>query len=214
MSLLNNQNTVNKKKQTILIAVMMIAIIVIIFIFFIGQKVPTATNIDFSSIRQNLSTQGIKNYNSGSRGTHKFKGPQVTKEELEQNSKRSAYVNQARARIYVEDAQMDYFQGNYAEARRRIDRAKEYDPSNFLAIRLSAQIYLDLRQYKKAYDDLERAKQIPNEDETVSRDLDIIRKLIRYTRSEIDRLKRYVYKHPDDEIANARLEELYAQMEE
>lgn len=213
MSLLNNQNTVNKKKQTLIIAITMLAIIAVILIFFIGQKVPTATSIDFTSIRQNLSTQGIKSY-SGSKEHRQYKGAKISKEELAQNAKRSAYVNQARARIYVEDAQMDYFQGNYAEARRRVDRAKEYDPSNFLAIRLSAQIYLDLRQYKKAYDDLERAKQIPNEDETVSRDLDIIRKLIRYTRSEIDRLKRYVYKHPDDEIANARLEELYSQMEE
>lgn len=214
MSLLNNQEAVNKKKRTLWITVGLACLIVIIFIIYIGQKIPAATSIDFSSIRKNLSTQGIKSTGSSSKESRMGGGIAITAEELEGNEKRSAYVNQARARIYYEDAQMDYFLGNYDEARRRIDRAKEYDPSNFLAVRLSAQIYLDLRKYKKAYDDLERAKQIPNEDETVSRDLDVLRKLIRYTRSEIDRLKRYAFKHPEDEVANARLEELYAQMEE
>lgn len=213
MSLLNNQEAANKKKRTLWVTVGLASTIVIIMLAYIGQKIPTATSIDFTSIRQNLSTKRIKSKGSV-RGEGLGNGYSQSEDEKKFSAKRSAFVNQARARIYVEDAQMDYFQRNYPEARRRIDRAKEYDPSNFLAVRLSAQIYLDLRKYKKAYDDLERAKQIPNEDETISRDLDILRKLIRYTRSEIDRLQRYVYKHPNDEIAAARLVELYDQMED
>lgn len=215
MSLLSTEGFSKKKKISIAL-LSIFSIILILGLIYLARAVPTATNIDFTSIRKNLSTQGItaKSKPEADMKSLFTKGFEQTAHEKQVSQERAAYVKESRARIYVESAISDYHRENYSEAFRRLERAQSYDPGNYLAARLSAQINLELRRYKRAYDDLERARQIPNEDDTVARDLDVLRKIMRYTRSEIDILQRHVHKNPGDALASARLEELYDQMKD
>ena len=43
---------------------------------------------------------------------------------------------------------------------------------------------------------------------TIARDLDVLRKLLRYSRNEIDQLRQTVNENPDNKVAKARLKEL------
>ena len=61
---------------------------------------------------------------------------------------------------------------------------------------------------RKAFNNLERANQLPNDDKTIARDLDVLRKLLRYSRNEIDQLRQTVNENPDNKVAKARLKEL------
>ena len=211
MSFLKNTSKQDNKKTVLWSVIGLFSFIILTLLLYLGHKVPVATSVDFSSIRKNLSNQNYNNY--GTNNNNSNSQIQSVTSDNAFHAQRASYVNQSRARFYVDDALMDYYKGDFSEAIRRVERAKSYDPTNFSALRLSAQIYLDQRKYRKAYEDLERAKQIPNEDETLARDLDIVRKLIRYTRSDTDRLKRYTYHNPEDKIAVARLNELIEQME-
>jgi tetratricopeptide (TPR) repeat protein len=216
MSLLNSTEKFSKRKKITLALLSIFSVVLIVGLIYLARAIPNATNIDFTSIRKNLSTQGISGKSKPAADMKSLftKGFEESVEERQASKERDIFVKESRSRIYVETAMNDYYRENYSEAFRRLERAKSYNPGNFLAARLSAQINLELRRYKKAYDDLERARQIPNEDDTVARDLDVLRKIMRYTRSEIDVLQRQVHKNPNDLLASARLEELYEQMKD
>lgn len=216
MSLLKNVDGLSKRKKMTLIFLSVISVIIILVIIYLAKSVPAATSIDFTTIRKNLSNQGAspKSPNDTNFESLFRTGYESTETEKQLSKQRASYVDESRARLYVENALMDYYRGDYDEAFRRIERTMSYDSSNFLATRLNAQMNMELRRYKRAYNDLERAKQIPNEDDTVTRDLDVLRKIIRYTRSEIDVLQRHVHKTPSDMLAKARLDELYEQLKE
>jgi tetratricopeptide (TPR) repeat protein len=177
------------------------------------SSVPMATNIDFTTMRKNLSSMGIKT---------DFLKPEtpasltvdIAPDERQRIAERDKHVNESRARQYVESATTDYYQGSYEEALRRLDRARIYDPSNYSIFKLSGQIFFEKNKYRKAFNDWERANQLPNDDRTISRDLDVLKRLIRYSRNEIDRLNRTLNKEPDNRLARARLKELEEQMRE
>lgn len=177
------------------------------------SSIPAATSIDFSTMRKNLASFGIRT---------EFEEPppvaSITKtveEELaDRDEERDKHVNESRARQYVESAVNDYYQGSYEEALRRLDRARIYDPSNFSIFKLSGQIFFEKNKFRKAFNDWERANQLPNDDRTITRDLDVLKRLIRYSRNEIDRLNRTLNREPENQVAKARLKELEEQMRE
>jgi tetratricopeptide (TPR) repeat protein len=123
-------------------------------------------------------------------------------------------LNRTRAKAYVENAVRDYYTGKTEEALRRLERAKEFDPSSYEALRLSGQIMFEQNNYRKAFNEWARATQLPNDDRNVARDLDVVKRLIRYCRHEIDRLQSTVNKHPDNLIALEKLKELKARVAE
>lgn len=125
---------------------------------------------------------------------------------------RDKHLNEARASQYLNHATRDYFSGSYDEALRRLERAKWYDPHNFGAFKLSGQIQFERSQYRKAFNDWARATQLPNYDQSLLRDLDVLKRLIRYCRNEIDRLQKTINHNPEDRISSARLRELESRM--
>ena len=134
--------------------------------------------------------------------------------EAKNQEERRIYVNESRSRFLVENATRDYLRGNYDEALRRLERAIMYDSSNFSAFKLAGQIFFEKNQYRKAFNNWERANELPNEDKTIARDLDVVRKLLRYSRNEINDLRHRVNKQPDDLISKARLIELEERVKE
>jgi len=46
----------------------------------------------------------------------------------------------------------------------------------------------------------------------IVRDLDVLKRLIRYARNEIDRLQRQIFRNPDDALSAAKLRELEKQV--
>lgn len=180
------------------------------------SSLPNTTNIDFTIMRQSLTNYGTRQRNSefdAKTVRHKLASSTQALEK-QQQEERKRYVNESRARMYVESATIDYYRGSYEEALRRLERARIYDPCNFSAFKLSGQIFFEHNKYRKAFNDWERANQLPNDDKTISRDLDVLRKLLRYSRSEIDRLRQTVNQQPDDKIARARLRELEERVED
>ncbi|NCB38401.1 MAG: hypothetical protein EOM80_06480 [Erysipelotrichia bacterium] len=175
-------------------------------------KVPLSTTIDFSTMRRNLNTMSARPPVSGEGGLAEGEGVDI--DSIEMSEERRKELKRTRARTYVESAINDYYQGSYEEALRRLDRARVYDPSNYNVFKLSGQIFFEKSKFRKAFNDWERANQLPNDDNTISRDLDILKRLIRYSRTEIDRLHRLINKQPSDMIAKARLKELEEQMRE
>ncbi|HAE38154.1 MAG TPA: hypothetical protein DCG57_05875 [Candidatus Riflebacteria bacterium] len=171
------------------------------------SEVPGSTAIDFSSVRRNLGS-------TAARTPEPIIEDEIASgpEALAAIQARTKYVNEGRARQYVESATTDYYQGSYEEALRRLERARIYDPSNYSIFKLSGQIFFEKNKFRKAFNDWERANQLPNDDRTISRDLDVLRRLIRYSRTEMDRLQRTVNKEPDNRVARARLKELEEQM--
>jgi len=135
-------------------------------------------------------------------------------EELVDNTRPERQANAARANAFLEFAVRDYYNGNYDEALRRLNRAKEHNPANYTLFRLSGQIFFEQNLYRKAFNDWMRAMQLPNDDRSMGRDLDVVKRLIRYSRNEIDRLQRVINLHPGDRIAEAKLHELEQQMSE
>ena len=95
-----------------------------------------------------------------------------------------------------------------------MERAKCYDPKNFAVFKLSGQIFFERSRYRCAFNDWARASQLPNDDQTILRDLDVLKRLIRYCRTEIDRLQRLVHRNPTDSLSAARLMELEGKLEE
>lgn len=190
-------------------------VLLILAVVYFVSEIPGTTRIDFSTMRQNLTSKGIKSDRSDFEEQAPTGGHfELTEEEIRSMAERDRHVSESRARQYVESATSDYYQGAYDDALRRLDRARIYDPSNFSIFKLSGQIFFEKNKYRKAFNDWERANQLPNDDRTISRDLDVLKKLIRYSRTEIDRLNRTLYQEPSNQIARARLKELEEQMRE
>ena len=135
-------------------------------------------------------------------------------EELVDNTRPERQAGVARAIAFYEFAVRDYYNGNFDEALRRLDRAKMHNPANYNVFRLSGQIQFERGQYRKAFNEWMRAVQLPNDDRTMERDLDVVKRLIRYSRNEIDRLQHFINLHPGDRVAEAKLRELEEQMNE
>lgn len=184
------------------IAIVIAAIVIFIFIY----HLPSSTSIDFTILRKSLNRYGTRQRTEETTAKAKSASETAALEELERERER--YVNESRARMFVESATNDYYKGSYEEALRRLDRARIYDPCNFSAFKLSGQIFFEHNKYRKAFNDLERANQLPNDDKTLARDLDVLKKLLRHSRSEIDKLRHTVNTNPDNKIAKARLKEL------
>ncbi len=179
----------------------------LLFAGYMIAEVPNSTAIDFSSVRRNLGNTAART-------------PEPDPDEMLASSpeglaaiqSRNKYLNESRAREYVESATSDYYHGSYEEALRRLERARIYDPSNYSIFKLSGQIFFEKNKLRKAFNDWERANQLPNDDRTIARDLDVLRRLIRYSRTEMDRLQRTVNREPENRVASARLRELEEQM--
>jgi len=189
------------------------AILLLLAVGYFFSSIPAATSIDFGTMRKNLASFGIRT---------EIEEPlpiasttkSIEEDVAARNEERDKHVNESRARQYVESAINDYYQGSYEEALRRLDRARIYDPSNFSIFKLSGQIFFEKNKFRKAFNDWERANQLPNDDRTITRDLDVLKRLIRYSRNEIDRLNRTLNREPDNQVAKARLKELEEQMRE
>lgn len=200
----------SKVKKLLPIIKVLVVLVILLTAGYYASNIPFTSSVDFSTMRKNISSLGIKS----------DAVPELTAsltpeiDEPEANEIRNREVNESRARIYVETATNDYYKGSYEEALRRLDRARIYDPSNFSIFKLSGQIFFEKNKIRKAFNSLERANQLPNDDNTIPRNLDVLKRLIRYSRTEIDRLQRSLNKEPDDRVARARLKELEEQMNE
>jgi len=184
-----------------------VVILLLLAAGYFASELPKSSSIDFSSIRRNLGGTADRTPEPDPVALNASET-----EPVEEIQARSKYLNESRARQYVESATTDYYRGSYEEALRRLERARIYDPSNYGIFKLSGQIFFEKNKLRKAFNDWERANQLPNDDRTISRDLNTLRRLLRYSRTEMDRLQRDVNKHPDDRVARARLKELEEQM--
>lgn len=201
---------VKKLMPKIKIAVVVLLVLAVGYFF---SSIPSATSIDFTTMRKNLASFGIRTEVEEPVPVASITST-IEEEVAARNEERDRHVNESRARQYVESAINDYYQGSYEEALRRLDRARIYDPSNFSIFKLSGQIFFEKNKFRKAFNDWERANQLPNDDRTITRDLDVLKRLIRYSRNEIDRLNRTLNREPENQIAKARLKELEEQMRE
>ena len=206
------QNFSFKKIWPALKNVLIAIIVVAAFIFIAG--LPDKTSFDFAIMRRSLSNYGVRQRNVAdtSKADVSVTNRPLTASESklleEQQKERKRYINESRARMFFESATNDYYKGSYDEALRRLERADLYDPCNFSAFKLRGQIFFEHNQYRKAFNNLERANQLPNDDKTLARDLDVLRKLLRYSRNEIDQLRQTVNNNPENKVAKARLKEL------
>lgn len=205
------KNNISLKKLWPTIKNVTIIVVVIALLAFIAS-LPNTTSIDFAIMRRSLTNYGIRQRNTEDSSKEEITTRPLTASESklleEQQKERKRYVNESRARMFVESATNDYYKGSYDEALRRLDRAGLYDPCNFSAFKLRGQIFFEHNLYRKAFNNLERANQLPNDDKTIARDLDVLRKLLRYSRNEIDQLRQTVNENPDNKVAKARLKEL------
>ena len=183
-------------------------VFVLLAVAYFAAEFPAATNLDFSNIRFNMKAAVSQNNQQDEKGL-----ASIT-EDIKQAAKRNEYLNETRAKEYLQSATKDYYQGSYEDALRRLERAKIYDPTNYGIFKLSGQIFFERNKFRKAFNDWERANQLPNDDRTISRDLNVLKRLIRYSRSEIDTLQRTINKNPRNRIAQARLRELEDQMKD
>ncbi len=134
--------------------------------------------------------------------------------EAKEMAERGLLQSSERAQEYLTTATNDYFQGQLQDALLRLERAKWHNPYNYGVFRLSGQIFLELNQYRKAFNDLSRAVQLPNDDRFLKGDYDVLKRILTYNRQEIDRLQRRVNRNPDDLVAKEQLKELELQMQE
>jgi len=183
-----------------LAVVLLLAIIGFFVIIF-----PKSAGMDFSNVKLNMRAQIS--------GTEESQLPTGTGEEKATSARRTKYVNSQRAEQYLQSATGDYYRGSYEDALRRLTRAQIYDPHNFGIFKLTGQIFFEKNRYKKAFNQWERATQLDNDDTTISRDIGVLKQLLRYSRTEMDKLQRSINKHPDDRIAQARLKELKETMQ-
>ena len=205
------KNNISLKKLWPTIKNVLIVVVLVALLAFIAS-LPNTTSIDFAIMRRSLTNYGIRQRNTDDSSKEEITTRPLTASESklleEQQKERKRYVNESRARMFVESATNDYYKGSYDEALRRLDRAGLYDPCNFSAFKLRGQIFFEHNLYRKAFNNLERANQLPNDDKTIARDLDVLRKLLRYSRNEIDQLRQTVNENPDNKVAKARLKEL------
>lgn len=194
------QNVGNLIKYGGIIALLLVA-------GFFATEFPNSSSIDFTTIRNKLQAT-----------VYEIEVPAevvaTSATKLESNLKRTEYLDSTRARQYLETATNDYYQGSYEDAIRRLDRAKIYDPTNFTIFKLSGQIFFEKNKFRKAFNNWERATQLPHDDQTISRDIDVLKRLLRYSRTEIDRLQRTLNRDPRNRLVRARLKELEDQMRE
>ncbi len=181
--------------------------IAIALVLLIGLAViiPSCTTIDFTYIKQGLKPLTFEPKVELASGPIGSDYP---------DKSRDLVMNANRALSYLASAKRDYFNGRYDDALRRIERGKWYDTSNFALFKLAGQIYFERSQYRRAYDEWMLATLLPNDDQLIARDLDVLKRLIRYTRNEIDRLQRQVHRTPDDVLTAAKLRELERQISE
>ena len=165
--------------------------------------IPSCTTIDFTYIKQGLKPLTFE------RKVELASGP-IGSDYPEKS--RDLGMNANRANSYRASAKRGYFNARYDEALRRIERGKWYDSSNFALFKLAGQIYFERSQFRKAYDEWMLATLLPNDDQLITRDLDVLKRLIRYTRNEIDRLQRQVFRNPGDVLSAAKLRELEKQV--
>jgi len=165
---------------------------------------PYATSLDFSNIRYGLRPTVSEDPQSAVASE--------TASEEQFLAQRAVQLSRVRADQYLDSATRDYYQGSYEEALRRLDRAKWYDPANFEVFKLSGQIFFERHLYRRALNDWARASQLPNQDSTIRRDIDVLKRLIRYGRNEADHLRSHVNRNPKDQLAAARLSELEHQL--
>ena len=209
------QNITFKKIWPTIYKIILSIVFLWIVIFFV--KLPDETYKDFSLLRSNLSNYGTRQRNTNIDLKENDNFPKSASESAaleELKKERMKYVNESRARMYVESATNDYYKGSYDEALRRLNRALMYDPNNFTAFKLSGQIFFENNKYRKAFNNLSMANQLSNDDKTLARDLDVLRKLLRHNRLEINKLRHTVNTNPDNKIAKARLKELEERAEE
>ena len=186
-----------------------IALLLIAGYFF--SEVPKSTTIDFTIIRDKLAANV---YEKLSPEPIDGTASATSEEGAQQQKARESYLDTTRARQYLESATNDYYHGSYEEALRRLERAKIYDPTNFSIFKLSGQIFFEKSKFRKAFNNWERATQLPNDDQTISRDIDVLKRLLRYSRTEIDRLQRTLNREPNNRLVRARLKELEEQMQD
>jgi tetratricopeptide (TPR) repeat protein len=202
---------VSKVKNSIGNIIKLSGIIALLLIAaYFATEFPKSSTIDFTIIRDKLQATVFKD-------EEKKEDPATFTEDLaplDKQQKRSAHLDATRAKQYVESATSDYYQGSYEEALRRLERAKIYDPTNFSIFKLSGQIFFEKNKFRKAFNNWERATQLPNDDQTISRDIDVLKRLLRYSRNEIDRLQRTLNRDPQNRLVRARLKELEDQMRE
>lgn len=194
------------KKKTGNILKYLVAILVVLVVAFFIIIFPKSVGVDLSKIKLDLRAQVTSNASNTITSD-------TEEEKAISNAKRSKYVNTLRAEQYLKTATGDYYKGSYEDALRRLNRAEIYDPENFGIFKLTGQIFFEKSKYKKAFDHWERASQLPNDDSTISRDVNVLKRLIRYSRTQIDKLQREVNRHPNDKIAQARLKELEDKMQ-
>ena len=209
---LQNLPNYNKKLVWKIVKIILIAIpLIILFIYLLS--LPDITSVDFATLRENISNHGIKQERRGIKDSQDvIVNRNLTASETEklkkQEEERTKYINENWADLFVESALEDYYHGDYEEAERRLGRAVIYDANNFSALKLRGQIYFEHNYYRKAYNCWEKANSIPNDDKTLARDLEVLRKLLRYSRKELDELRHKVYIEPNNKIAQALLAEL------
>jgi tetratricopeptide (TPR) repeat protein len=180
-------------------------LVILLIVAYFAAIFPKATSLDFSHIRLNIQATVSKDQPAP---------PATDSAELLADAARGEYLNEYRAKEYLQTATKDYYHGSYEDALRRLDRAKIYDPTNYGIFKLSGQIFFERNKFRKAFNNWERANALPNDDRTISRDLNVLKRLIRYSRTEIDSLQRTINKNPDNRLARARLKELEDQMRE
>jgi tetratricopeptide (TPR) repeat protein len=181
--------------------------LIIVASFFLTEF-PASSTIDFSIIRDKLTATA-----------NKVRRPEETAiasatELPEIDKQRQDYLDSKRAKAYIERATSNYYQGSYEEALRRLERAKIHDPTNYSIFKLSGQIFFEKNKFRKAFNNWERATQLPNSDRTISRDIDVLKRLLRYSRNEIDKLQRTLNREPNNRLVRARLRELEDQMQD
>lgn len=212
---LKPQNKFSFKKIWPTIQNLLIIAAIVGFLWFI-TSLPKTTSIDFAIMRHTLTSYNghKRNLDSDEKLIKHKNASETIQLEKKAQEERKKYVNESRARMIVESATLDYYRGSYDDALRRLERARLYDPCNFSAFKLSGQIFFEHNKYRKAFNNWERANELPNDDKTIARDLDVLRKLLRYSRSEIDKLRHTVNTKPEDKIAQARLKELEERVED
>ncbi|GAB4279431.1 MAG: hypothetical protein Kow0029_23300 [Candidatus Rifleibacteriota bacterium] len=173
------------------------------------SEFPNSSSIDFSIIRDKLrSTVFSPEDQDGMKVIATYTG------DLARQKKRNELLDSTRAREYLESATHDYYHGSYEEAIRRLERAKLYDPTNFTIFKLSGQIFFEKNKFRKAFNNWERATQLPNDDQNIANDINTLKRLLTYSRHEIDRLKKTLHREPNNRLVRARLKELEDQMRE
>lgn len=175
---------------------------------FFLTEFPASSTIDFTIIRDKL-TATVNKINQPEEASiaSATELPEIDKQ-------RQDYLDTRRAKHYIESATNNYYKGSYEEALRRLERAKLHDPTNYSIFKLSGQIFFEKNKFRKAFNSWERATQLPHSDRTISRDIDVLKRLLRYSRNEIDKLQRTLYREPNNRLVRARLQELEDQMQD